>query len=401
MPKTIPLNKPFLSGKEIAYVTEVIGSGDLSSDGRFSAACSRVLEELYAIKRVLLTPSCTAALELAFILCDLKPGDEVILPSFTFTSTANAILRMGAHPVFVDIRPDTLNIDEDLIEDAITSRTRAILPVHYAGVGCEMDHLIEIATGYNLYLVEDAAQGVNAFYGGRALGSLGTLGAYSFHYTKNYGCGEGGALCVNSEEFLDRAEIARDKGTNRGQFLRGEVERYTWIDIGSSFVPSELVCAFLYAQLETMGWVTKRRQKISRFYDAHLRPLAEQGLLLIPEVPEHCQSNYHIYYILLPSATIRNDLMRHLNARDIGAASHYVPLHSSPMGRRLGYRAGHLPVTESVSECLLRLPLYPDLSESDQTRIIDEVAAFLGQVDRSNWIESAGTVKPKLWSRQC
>lgn len=401
MSKSIPLNKPFFSGKEITYLTELISGGDMSSDGRFSAACSRVLEELYSIKRVLLTPSCTAALELALILCDLKPGDEVILPSFTFTSTANAILRMGARPVFVDIKSDTLNLDADLTEWAITSRTKAILPVHYAGVGCEMDPLLEIAAAYDLHIIEDAAQGVNAFYGDRALGSIGTLGAYSFHYTKNYGCGEGGALCINSEEFLDRAEIARDKGTNRGQFLRGEVERYTWIEAGSSFVPSELVCAFLYAQLETMEWVTRCRQKVARFYDAHLRPLEKQGLLFLPTVPEHCQSNYHIYYILLPSAAIRNELMRYLNARDIGATSHYVPLHSSPMGRKLGYNAGQLPVTEAVSDCLLRLPLYPDLSESDQMHIINELSAFLCSLDSSKWLESSGVVDLELWSRPC
>lgn len=401
MPKKIPLNKPFLSGNEIAYLTELISSGDLSSDGLFSDACARVLEELYSIKQVLLTPSCTAALELALMLCDLKPGDEVILPSFTFTSTANAILRMGARPVFVDIRSDTLNIDEDSTECAITSRTRAIMPVHYAGVGCEMDHLAEIATSYGLYLIEDAAQGVNAFYGGRALGSIGTFGAYSFHYTKNYGCGEGGALCINSEEFFDRAAIARDKGTNRGQFLRGEVERYTWVDVGSSFVPSELVCAVLYAQLETMEWVVKRRQELARFYDAQLRPLADQGLLVLPVVPEHCQSNYHIYYILLPSAPIRNELMQHLNARNIGAASHYVPLHSSPMGQKLGYNAGELPVTETISECLLRLPLYPDLSESEQSRVVDEVTSFLRSIDGSDWMESPVTIDVELWSRPC
>lgn len=398
MSQKIPLNKPFLSGNEIIYLTELISSGDLSSDGRFSSACSRVLEELYSINRVLLTPSCTAALELAMMLCEVGPGDEVILPSFTFASTANAVLRMGARPVFVDIRSDTLNLDEDLTECAITSRTKAIMPVHYAGVACEMDHLLEIAQGYNVHLIEDAAQGLNAFFGGRALGSIGALGAYSFHYTKNYGCGEGGALCVNSDEFLERAEIARDKGTNRSQFIRGEVTRYTWIDIGSSFVPSELACAFLYAQLETMEWVTRRRQKVARFYDAHLRPLEEQGLLFLPEVPEHCQPNYHIYYILLPSVTIRNELMRHLNAQGIGAASHYVPLHSSPMGQRLGYQAGTLPVTESMSECLLRLPLYPDLSESDQMRIIDEIVACLGGMD---WMESIGTVNLELRGRPC
>lgn len=398
MSQKIPLNKPFLSGNEIVYLSELLASGNLSSDGFYSAACSRVLEELFAIKRILLTPSCTAALELALMLCDLKPGDEVILPSFTFTSTANAILRMGARPVFVDIRSDTLNIDEDSTECAITARTKAIMPVHYAGVGCEMDHLLEIANAYNLHLIEDAAQGVNAFFGGRALGSIGALGAYSFHYTKNYGCGEGGALCINSEEFLDRAEIARDKGTNRGQFLRGEVERYTWVDIGSSFLPSELACAFLYAQLETMELVTRRRQKLARFYDAHLRPLEEQGLLFLPAVPEHCRTNYHIYYILLPSVTIRNELMQHLNAQDIGAASHYVPLHSSPMGQKLGYQAGTLPVTESISECLLRLPLYPDLNESDQMRVIDEIGVCLSG---SDWMESVGAVNLELWGRPC
>lgn len=396
MPQKIPLNKTFLSGKEITYLTELVASGDISSDGRFSAACARVLEERYAIEKVLLTPSCTAALELAAILCDLQPGDEVILPSFTFTSTANAILRMGARPVFIDVRADTLNIDESLIERAITSRTKAIVPVHYAGVACEMDQLLDVAARYNLQVIEDAAQGLNAFYRGRALGSIGTLGAFSFHYTKNYGCGEGGALCVNSPQLLDRAEIARDKGTNRSRFLRGDVQRYTWVEIGSSFVPSEIASAFLYAQLETMEWVTKRRQKVCRFYDAHLRPLQEEGLLSLPSTPEYCQSNYHIYYVVLPNVRIRNELMSHLNARGIGAASHYMPLHSSPMGERLGYVEADLPVTQFLSDCLLRLPLYPDLTETELTYVVEEVRSFLQSTRNTNVRENFGVVNLPL-----
>jgi dTDP-4-amino-4,6-dideoxygalactose transaminase len=377
----IPSSKPFLAGNEIAYISDLIASGNIDSDGRYARACAQLLEERYSIKKVLMTPSCTAALEMAAMLCDLGPDDEVILPSFTFTSTANAILRLGARPVFVDIRSDTLNLDERLVENAISSRTKAIFPVHYAGVACQMNRLMEIASEHHLLVVEDAAQAVNAFFNGRALGSIGTFGAYSFHSTKNYVCGEGGALCINSTEMVERAEIIRDKGTNRSRFARGEIDKYTWIDIGSSYAPAELVCAFLNAQLEVAEWITTRRRRISRVYDSHLHRLEREGLLRRPITPAECESNYHLYYILLPDVQTRDSLMHHLNANGIGAVSHYVPLHSSPMGRTLGYEAGQLPITEELSGRLLRLPNYPELSDDEQIYVIRNVISYLERIE--------------------
>lgn len=377
MSKRIPFNKTFVAGAEISYLGELISGGDLGSDGRFTRLCERLLKERFALPKVLMTPSGTAALEMSAMLCGLGPADEVIMPSFTFASTANAIVRLGCQPVFVDIRPDTLNLDERLIERAITPRTKAIFPVHYGGVGCEMDRITEIARDHNLLVVEDAAQGVNAWYRGRALGSLGTFGAYSFHSTKNYACGEGGALCINSLEMVERAEIIREKGTNRSKYLRGEIDRYTWADIGSSYIPSELVCAFLYAQLEMIEWSTKRRRRICRLYDDHLRPLEFEGLINLPAVPLHCDSNYHLYWLLISDAATRNQLLKFLNEQGIGATSHYVPLHNSPMGRRLGCDQRELPITEDVSDRLLRLPVYPELSEGEQLQVVRKVAAFL------------------------
>lgn len=373
----IPSNKPFFAGRELSYLAQVIASGAVSSDGYFTRECSRLLEERFAVYKVLMTPSCSAALEIAASLCELGPGDEVILPSFTFVSTANAVVRLGARPVFVDIRSDTLNLDETQIERAVTSRTRAVFPVHYGGVGCEMDYIMGVARKHNLLVVEDSAQGVGAFYKGRALGSLGHLGAYSFHHTKNYSCGEGGALCVNTPELVERAEVIRDKGTNRARFLRGEIDRYTWVDVGSSHVPSEIVCAFLYAQLEALRPITERRREVCEFYDRHLLPLAERGLLRLPLTPDGCRSNYHIYYVLLPDEATRNALMTHLNQNGIAAVSHYVPLHTSPTGRRFGYREGDLPVTEELSGRLLRLPAYPDLTEEEQTYVVRQMSKFL------------------------
>jgi dTDP-4-amino-4,6-dideoxygalactose transaminase len=372
----IPSNKTFLAGSELSYVADVIASGDIASDGRFTRSCARLLEERYSIQKVVITPSCTAALEMAALLCNVGPDNEVILPSFTFASTANAIVRLGARPVFVDIRPDTLNLDERLVEAAITPRTRAIVPVHYAGVACEMDQLVAIAQAHNLFVIEDAAQGVDAFYRGRALGSLGTLAAYSFHSTKNIACGEGGALCINSEEMIERAEIIRDKGTNRGQFIRGEVDKYTWVEVGSSYLPSELVSAFLFGQLEMIEWSTKRRRRICRLYDEALSALEEQGLIRLPFTPDYCESNYHLYYVLLPDEYTRDRLLHHLNQQGIGAATHYVPLHSSPMAKKLGWK-DRLPVTEMVSECLVRLPVYPDMTETEQFYVIQAVREFL------------------------
>lgn len=377
MESQIPFNKPFIVGKELSYIAEAVANGMISGDGHFTQKCAQLLEERFGIHKVLLTPSCTAALEMAAMLCDVKPGDEVILPSFTFVSTANAVVRLGAKPVFIDIRSDTLNIDDARIEDAITPKTRAIFPVHYAGVGCEMDRIMTIARKHNLKVVEDAAQGVNASYNGRALGAIGDLGAYSFHETKNFICGEGGALCLNTPELVERAEIIRDKGANRRQFLRGQVDKYTWVAVGSSYVPSEICSAFLYAQLELMDAINERRRERYQFYRRNLKPLEADGLLQLPRIPEECETNSHLFWIILPDVATRDGLITHLKASGIMAVFHYVPLHSSPMGRTFGYQEGDLPVTENLSSRLLRLPLYFDITEPEQTRVIKAVSKFL------------------------
>jgi dTDP-4-amino-4,6-dideoxygalactose transaminase len=372
----IPFNKPFITGREIEYITSAISNSGIAADGHFTRRCAELLADRFSIPKVLMTSSCTAALELA-MLCDLKPGDEVIMPSFTFVSTANAVVRSGAKPVFVDIRPDTLNIDEELIEERINPHTRAIFVVHYAGVSCDMDRAMAIAEKHKLIVVEDAAQGVNATYHGRALGSIGHLGAYSFHDTKNYVCGEGGALCINSPEFVERAEIIREKGTNRSLFLRGEVDKYTWVDAGSSFVPAEIACAFLLAQLESMDEITVRRRAVHRFYLENLSPLEERGLLAIPRTPAGCETNYHMFYVLLSDGKARDGLMAHLKQNGISAVFHYVPLHSSAMGKRFGHREGDLPLTEDLSSRLLRLPFYADITREEQNRVVNCVSEFL------------------------
>jgi dTDP-4-amino-4,6-dideoxygalactose transaminase len=376
MPGGIPFNRPFIVGKELYYIAKAVAYANISGDGHFTKACSQFLEERYGIRKVLMTPSCTAALEMAAILSGIGPGDEVILPSFTFVSTANAFVRLGARPVFVDIRPDSLNLDERLLQAAITPRTKAIVPVHYAGVSCDMDAIIELADRHQLVVVEDAAQGVHATYKGRALGSLAPLAAYSFHETKNVICGEGGALCINDPAFIERAEIIRDKGTNRKQFFRGLVDKYTWVDIGSSYVPSEINCAFLYAQLEQAETITQRRRDIYSIYEEGLAPLEFDGLLRLPRVPAGCTSNCHMFYILLPDASTRDALLAHLSARGIMAVFHYVPLHSSPMGKKVGYSEGQLPITERISGCLLRLPLYYEITEEEQSKVIQSIQDF-------------------------
>jgi dTDP-4-amino-4,6-dideoxygalactose transaminase len=377
MPPHIPFIKPFITGNELNYIAQAISSGRLASDGYFTKHCCRILEEGFGIRKVLMTPSCTAALEMAAMLCDLGPGDEVILPSFTFVSTANAFVRLGARPVFVDIRPDTLNLDENLIEAAITPQTKAIFPVHYAGVSCAMNRIMTLATKHKLLVVEDAAQGVNAFYDGRALGAIGHLGTYSFHDTKNYISGEGGTLCINAPEMVERAEIIRDKGTNRSQFFRGEVDKYTWVDIGSSYVPSEICCAFLYAQLEALDAIAERRRALYEIYRNHLKPLEEKSLLGLPHIPEDCASNYHLFYILLNNMETRDALMAHLKQNGIHAVFHYIPLHSSPMGKKFGYCANDLPITEELSGRLLRLPFYCDLTEEEQLRVVRHLTEFI------------------------
>jgi dTDP-4-amino-4,6-dideoxygalactose transaminase len=371
----IPFNKPFIAGKELYYIAMAVAQGNIAGDGHFTQQCSDLLERTFGIHRALMTTSCTSALEMAAMLCELGPGDEVIVPSFTFVSTANAFVRLGAVPVFVDIRPDTLNIDENLIEEAITRRTKAIFPVHYAGVACEMDSVQAIARRHGLRVVEDAAQGVHSYYRGKALGSIGDLGAYSFHETKNYICGEGGTLCINCPELVDQAEIIRDKGTNRKQYFRGLVDKYTWVAVGSSYVPSEICSAFLYAQLEMLDGIAQRRRSIYEYYRRELAPLAAEGLLRLPCIPDDCQSNYHMFYVILPSRRQRDEVLDHLQRHEIQAVFHYVPLHSSPMGRRFGTKDGDLPVTEDLSGRLLRLPFYHEISEAEQYRVVREVAS--------------------------
>jgi len=373
----IPFNRPFIAGKELYYMAQAVQNGHLAGDGDFTKKCHTWMEEKYRAKKVLLTHSCTGALDMAAILADIQPGNEVILPSYTFASTANAFVLRGAKLRFVDIREDTLNINECLIEPAITKKTKAIVPVHYAGVGCGMDTIMDIAGKNNLLVIEDAAQGVNASYKGKYLGTIGHMGCYSFHETKNYISGEGGALVINDERFIERAEIIREKGTNRSKFFRGEVDKYTWVDIGSSFLPSELVAAFLYAQLEEADTINSKRRYIWRTYFDSLLPLQEEGLLRLPFVPANCTHNAHMFYIILPTEQTRDNLIAFLKSEGIQSVFHYVPLHSSPMGMRFSSIEAKLPVTEQMSSRIVRLPCYFDLTSEDQNNIIGLIRSFL------------------------
>ena len=373
----IPFNKPHMTGRELYYIAQAHFNQMLAGDGPFTKRCHAWLEAKTGCRRALLTNSCTAALELSALLLDIQPGDEVILPSFTFVSTANAFALRGAVPVFVDVRGDTLNLDERLVEAAITPRTKAIVPVHYAGVACEMDTLLAIAQQHALSVVEDSAQGVMACYKGRPLGSLGHLGAYSFHETKNVISGEGGALLVNDPQYVDRAEVLREKGTDRSRFFRGESDKYTWQDIGSSFLPGELIAAFLWAQLEEAESVTQGRLRSWQIYHDLLAPLEDQARLRRPIVPAECSHNAHMYYILLPDTPTRDGLMHELRGRGIYAVFHYVPLHSSPAGRRLGRTPQELPVTDSVAGRLLRLPLWSGISVDEQATVVSAIADYL------------------------
>jgi len=373
---TIPFNRPFVAGRELFYIAQAVTMGNLGGDGYFTKKCAELMQARFGVPRILMTPSCTAALEMAAQLCDLRPGDEVIMPSYTFVSTASAFVRMGAKPVFVDIRPDTLNIDESLIEVAITERTKAICVVHYAGVACEMDRIMAIARGNRLRVIEDAAQAVNSWYSGRALGSIGDLGCFSFHETKNYICGEGGALCINDPQLIQQAEIIRDKGTNRQSFFRGEVDKYTWVDVGSSYVPSEMCSAFLYGQLEEMEHISERRREIYWAYRRALKPLELEGLLQLPVIPEECESNFHLFYVLLSDAAMRDHVLTRLKEAGILAVFHYVPLHTSPKGREIcGEQI--LPVTEDLSARLIRLPFYHNMTPADQDVVIQSLTEIL------------------------
>lgn len=395
----VPFNRPFVAGKELYYIAQAVTMGNLGGDGYFTKKCAELMQDRFGIRKILMTPSCTAALEMAAQLCNLEPGDEVIMPSYTFVSTASAFVRMGAKPVFVDIRPDTLNIDESLIEDAITKRTKAICVVHYAGVGCEMDRIMAIARGHNLLVVEDAAQGVNSYYCGRALGSIGDLGCYSFHETKNYICGEGGALCINNTSLLERAEIIRDKGTNRQQFVRGEVDKYTWVEVGSSYVPSEICSAFLYAQLEEMDRISDRRRAIYQTYRRGLKPLEAEGLLQLAAIPEDCESNFHLLFVILPTADMRDHALSAMNQAGIRAVFHYVPLHNSPKGRELcGERS--LPVTEDLSMRLIRLPFYHEMTHTDQDAVIQVLVDAVGNRDKSLPTRDSGQLPPRIPTEQ-
>jgi dTDP-4-amino-4,6-dideoxygalactose transaminase len=373
----IPFNKPYMVGKELWYITEAHAKGQLSGDGEFTRRCSAWLEQQTGCDKALLTHSCTAALEMSAILSDLKPGDEVLMPSYTFVSTANAFVLRGAVPVFVDIRPDTLNMDETLLEQAITDRTRAIVPMHYAGVACEMDTIMEIANRHDLVVVEDAAQGIMSAYKGRSLGSIGHMGTLSFHETKNIISGEGGAILLNGEREAKRAEIIREKGTNRKAFSRGEVDKYSWVDIGSSFLPSDMIAAYLWAQMEDADAITRRRLMLWQTYHEELESLEEQGLLRRPIIPADCQHNAHMYYILLPTNEKRTAVIKHLRSKDIHSVFHYVPLHSSEMGKKLGRPCGDLDRTTDLASRLLRLPMWLGL-EAHQEEIIQEIRAGLG-----------------------
>lgn len=378
---SIVFNKPYVTGKELSYIAQAHANGRLAGDGHFTKKCSAWLEKRMGTKKALLTHSCTAALEMAAILADIQSGDEVIMPSYTFVSTANAFVLRGGVPVFVDIRPDTLNIDETLVEAAITPRTKAIVPVHYAGVACEMDVIMDIAQRHKLLVIEDAAHGIMSSYKGRPLGAIGHLGAHSFHETKNIMAGEGGALLVNDERFAERAEIIREKGTNRSQFFRGQVDKYTWVDIGSSYLPGELVAAFLWAQMEKAETITNMRLNIWQHYHNALAPLEAGGMLRRPIVPKTRQHNAHMYYVLLAPGVDRQTVIDEFKRNNIGAVFHYVPLHSSPAGQRYGRAHGDFAITNSISERLIRLPLWVGLTANQQESVVEILARALRTIE--------------------
>lgn len=376
----IPFNKPFIVGKELFYIAQaVIENRHTAGDGPFTKKCQTWLENRLQCSKSLLTHSCTGALEMAAIHCDIKPGDEVIIPSYTFVSTANAFVLRGGVPVFVDIRDDTLNIDEKLIEKAITGRTRAIVPVHYAGVACAMDEILAIARRYNLLVIEDAAQALLSTFKGKYLGTIGHLGCLSFHETKNIISGEGGALLINDPAMIERAEILWEKGTNRNQFFKGEVDKYTWVDIGSSFLPSEIIAAFLYAQLEEAEKIIAARNILFNRYYQLLFPLEEDGFIRLPIVNDKCSCNGHIFFIITKSLAERSALIAHLKEKGIGAIFHYVPLHSSPAGLRFGRTSGDLSITNDLSERILRLPMYYEMKNEEVERVVEGIEKFYRQ----------------------
>ena len=373
----IPFNRPFFSGREFEFIQQAIANWQLSGDGAFTKKCHALLENELGVSKALLTTSCTHALEMVALLLNIRPGDEVIIPSFTFVSSANAFVLRGAVPVFMDIRADTLNLDESQLEALITPRTKAIVVVHYAGVACEMDIIMNIAGRHQIPIVEDNAHGLFGKYKGKYLGTFGCMATQSFHETKNFTCGEGGALLINDPQYIERAEIIREKGTNRSRFFRGQVDKYTWVDVGSSYLPSDVLAAFLYAQLEARETIQLKRKRIWEYYHGHLRGWAEKRGVQLPVVPSGCEQPFHMFYLLLSSLEERQRLIKELKARDINSVFHYLPLHLSTMGRRLqGGKVSACPVTEDVSDRLLRLPFYNDLTEEDQARVVTAITDF-------------------------
>lgn len=376
----IPFNKPFKIEKEFEYIQDAIDKGELKGDGYYTEKCHLILKEILNCKKALLTHSCTAALEMCAILLELEPGDEVIMPSFTFVSTANAFVLRGAVPVFVDIKKDTLNIDESLIEQAITSKTKAVCVVHYAGVACEMDKIVEICKKHNLTLIEDAAQALGSFYKDKKLGTIGDLACFSFHETKNVISGEGGALIINNDKYIKRAEIIREKGTNRSQFFRGEIDKYTWVDIGSSFLPSELISAFLYSQLENIEKINNKRMLIWNFYNHMFKEYEEMGFIKRPFIAPDCVHNAHMYYVLFNDICDRTEFINYMKKNKIHPVFHYIPLHSSPAGQKYGKVVSKMDVTNKISDTLLRLPMFYELNSEELSYIAEVTNEYIRKV---------------------
>jgi dTDP-4-amino-4,6-dideoxygalactose transaminase len=372
-PIRVDFNKPALMGSEMEYIQEAITCRHISGDGAFTRRCQDYLQQALGVPRALLATNCTHALEMAALLLDIQPGDEVIVPSFTFVSTINAFVLRGAKPIFIDIRPDTLNMDETVLEDLLSVRTRAILPVHYAGVGCEMDTIMGVANYHDVPVVEDNAHGLFGKYKGRYLGTFGSMATQSFHETKNFTCGEGGALLINNPQYIERAEIIREKGTNRSRFFRGMVDKYTWVDTGSSYVLSDILAAYLYAQLEMRETIQAKRKEIWNFYDEHLQGWAQANGVTTPTIPEHCEQSYHMYYLLLPNLESRQAFIATLREKGIYSVFHYLPLHLSEMGLKFGGKPGDCPVTESVSDRLVRLPFFNNLTQEEQSYVVETI----------------------------
>jgi len=372
----IPFNKPCLVGRELEYISRALEDGHISGNGDFTKKCQAIIEKELGVRRALLTTSCTHALEMAALLLDITPGDEVIVPSFTFVTTVGAFVLRGARPIFIDIRSDTLNLDESQLESLITSRTRAIIPVHYGGIGCEMEKIMKISRDHNIAVVEDNAHGIFGSYRGKPLGSFGDMATLSFHETKNFSCGEGGALLINAPGLIERAEIIREKGTNRSQMFRGEVDKYTWLDLGSSYIPSDILSAFLLAQLEEKTKIQGARKDAWNYYSSNLKDWADAHDVRLPYVPDDRDQAYHLFYLILPSLELRQRLITHLRKRDIYSVFHYLPLHLSPMGKRVGGRTADCPVTEDISDRLLRLPFFNDITKAELERVVEAIKDF-------------------------